>query len=189
MSEIDRVTNNALRIADVINRGKDGEELKYVYSIDEKIFPQAENNCLPISIMLASVIERGVILGEKQFSRGKTMHLINSKNLKKKTRAYNALKTEFEKLKKIYPQLNKSGGFKFSEVCPILSRHYNVNIIIHKIQYGRDTECFIQSSTGRSYNFQLPRIDLLWDQDNEGIGNQIFLLRGRLLIQSNYTMK
>ena len=71
MSEIDRVTNNALRIADVINRGKDGEELKYVYSIDEKIFPQAENNCLPISIMLASVIERGVILGEKQFSRGK----------------------------------------------------------------------------------------------------------------------
>ena len=79
--------DNALRIADVINRGKDGEELKYVYSIDEKIFPQAENNCLPISIMLASVIERGVILGEKQFSRGKTMHLINSKNLKKKNKS------------------------------------------------------------------------------------------------------
>lgn len=103
MAEIDRVTNYALKMADVINRGKKGEEMKYVWKIDTQLFPQAENNCLPISILLASLIERGAILGEKQFSRGKTLQFINSKTVRKKTRAINALKNEFEKLKKIFP--------------------------------------------------------------------------------------
>ena len=171
MAEIDRVTNYALKMADVINRGKNGEEMKYVWKIDTQLFPQAENNCLPISILLASLIERGTILGEKQFSSDKTLQFINSNTVRKKTRAYNALKNEFEKLKKIFPQLNKSGGFKFSEVCPILAKYYNVNIIIHKIQYGRDTECHIESGHGRSYNMELPRIDLLFEQDQQGIGH------------------
>ena len=45
MAEIDHVTNYALKMADVINRGKDGEEMKYVWKIYTQSFPQAENNC------------------------------------------------------------------------------------------------------------------------------------------------
>ena len=67
MAEIDRVTNYALKMADVIDRGKDDTEMKYVWKIDTQLFPQAENNCLPISILLASLVERGAILGENNF--------------------------------------------------------------------------------------------------------------------------
>ena len=41
MAEIDRVTNYALKMADVINRGKNGEEMKYVWKIDTQLFPKA----------------------------------------------------------------------------------------------------------------------------------------------------
>ena len=82
------------------------------------------SDCLPLSIILGSLLERGVVLDEPQFLHGKKLVGIHSLNKKVQKEACDTLRAEFESLKQKYVQLRYQKESNFQTLAL-----YSPNII------------------------------------------------------------
>ena len=163
MDAIDRIRRNAYRNADIPTSGGANEKrVKYLITIPVALYPESDQLCLPLSIILASFIEYGAILGNINFNSGVTMSKMASKNIELQKKACASLKNEFEKLTKKYPQMIQK-QYTFNTICPLLAKHFKINIVIHQLgksgKSGRDEYCHLESgSMGNKFDVSQPRI-------------------------------
>ena len=61
--------------------------------------------------------------------------------------------------------------FTFENTCHVLARHYEINIVIHKIKHGIDYPCWIGTGSGKTFKVNQARVDILWERDKDGIGH------------------
>ena len=146
-------------------KGEEKEEEKTEDSLIKlpiEEFPYFKDKCLPIGIVLGSIIEKGHILKERNFiTAGNILNNIKSTNAKLRRQACKRLEVEFEKVLKKIPKLRDLEDYTFENTCQILAMHFNVNIVMHELKYELDHIVFVQSPTKKAYDVSLPRIDLL----------------------------
>ena len=84
------------------------------------------------------------------------MNDINSKTLKKKKRACQALLTEYKSVIEYNPLLACLPQ-SLNIICPALQEHYCVNITVHKT---RSDEDYIIAQFPQEYDHEMPCIDI-----------------------------
>ena len=70
---------------------------------------------------MGALLERGVVLNEPQFIRGKKLVKINSVDKKNQKEACDTLRAEFDTLKQKYVDLRNQKQYNFSNTCPCSS--------------------------------------------------------------------
>ena len=118
---------------------------------------------------MGALLERGVVLNQPQFLRGKKLVKINSVQKMVQKEACETLRAEFDSLKQKYVDLRNQKQFNFSNTCPLLSRHYKINIVVHQLKHGFDDFCHMESGFGAVYDPSLPRTDIFWAKNDQGV--------------------
>ena len=87
---------------------QDCSKQSYIIKIPTEEFEYFENKCLPMTIILGSIVERGLLLKEQKYSpAAKILMKINSKNPNLRKKACKRLKKEFENVLKKLPNLRE----------------------------------------------------------------------------------
>ena len=138
------------------------EKQNYLIKLPTNEFPSFEKNCLVVSIILGAFLELGFILKEDKFRyKGFQMSKITSISEKKRQKACEVLKKEFDFVKQKLPQLNKLKENTLANTCQLLAQYFKVNIVIHELQKGDDYIDSIYSPKKREYDVEFARVDLL----------------------------
>ena len=172
----------ALKSADVINRGKDSNDHEeevlegdddcneesekkkekdvkdkkkiYTYEVPET-YPGCEGLCLPLSLILACIIELGIKLKKRPFKqKAEKLVLINDESENKVAAACELLLNEFDFLKSKIKGLRSLKDFTFNNTCPSFQQYYKVNILIHSNALDLDE---LEYRLPQEYDPSLPR--------------------------------
>ena len=98
----------------------------------------------------------------RQIQIQRNSNVKNNINIRKKRqKACEILKKEFDLVKQKLPQLNKLKENTLANTCQLLAQHFKVNIVIHELQKGDDYIDSIYSPKKREYDVEFARVDLL----------------------------
>ena len=149
-------------------RGNDNDNIKdcsqksYIIKIPTEEFDYFEGICLPTSIILGSILERGLLLKEKKYaSLAKILSKIRSKNQDFRRKACQRLYKEYEKVLKKLPHFREIENFTLENTCHNLAMFFEVNIVVHELKFGKDFIDHIQSPNAKEYDPGFPRVDIL----------------------------
>ena len=123
-----------------------------------------DRRCLVLSVIFGCCVQLGVNLGVPDFKpKGTAMWGLKSSNEGNKITACQALLKEFKEVKEKYPILDQDSSQTLSIICPILHKHYGVNIIVRK-HCPRDT---IVKMFPEHYDEKIPKCDILQVRDGD----------------------
>ena len=190
MKHIGEETKKARLVIDQLGGAGDaGDEMaKYCLKIPQH--SSFKGFCIPLSLIMAACIQRGLAYKyfiEHRFKNDRERHYIGegtergykrkgewmskfgSTNRNYRSRAFDTLTKEFEKMKRMFPRsLNKDPySYSLRPILQKLAKHYKVNYVIHSLKYGKDNICLMESgSSTKEFNMGLPRCDLYWTDGN-----------------------
>ena len=156
----------------------------YIWKIPTEEFEYFANKCLPATLILGSIVERGLLLKEQKYSAAaKILMKINSQNPNLRKKACKRLKKEFENVLKKLPNLREIQDFTLENTCHTLAIFFEVNIVVHELKYGKDFIDQIQSPTKREFDPIFPRVDVLVRRNGDFYSGHADLISLRFLLK------
>ena len=163
---------------------QDYSKQSYIKKIPTQEFEYFENKCLPLTIILGSIVEKGLFLKDKEYAtRANTLMSINSKNPELRKKACKRLKKEIENVLKKLPNFREIQDYTLENTCLTLAIFFEVNIVVHELKYGKDFIDQIQSPTKREYDPIYPRVDILVSRNGDFYSGHADLISPRFLLK------